>query len=237
MDIARRHLPGRPLHRSLLCGQAMFTATEQHLGRAISPSMERKMIERSLTGLRSRWVLQAAAAVTLAAAAAVPALAQGHPPMGMAGGPGGEMMLFGGPPEHVARMLDGMLDGLGASDSQRRQIRQIAMAASADVKAQRDTTRGLHEKGMQIFTAPTVDAAAAESLRQQMLAQHDQASRRELQAMLDVAKVLTPEQRARIGARLQERQAVMRDRMQRLQAERGGDRRDRGEQGGPRPAP
>ena len=51
--------------------------------------------------------------------------------------------------------------------------------------------------------------AAAESVRQQMLAQHDQSSKRMLQAMLDVSKVLTPAQRAKLGARLKQRQAIM----------------------------
>jgi periplasmic protein CpxP/Spy len=50
-----------------------------------------------------------------------------------------------------------------------------------------------------------------------MLAQHDQASKRVLQAMLDVSKVLTPEQRATLGERMKQRQAMMQDRMQRMQ--------------------
>ena len=165
--------------------------------------------------------------VVAAAGAAVSAHAQDRHGPGGPGGPG--MMMFGGPPEHVGRAVDHMLDGLGASDAQRTQIKQIAMAAAADLKAQRDASRGLREKGMQIFTAPTVDAGAAEALRQQMSAQRDQASKRMLQAMLDVANVLTPEQRAKIGARMKERQAVMQDRMQRMQSERS--------QRGPRPAP
>ncbi|MFG5410434.1 ion channel [Piscinibacter sakaiensis] len=41
-----------------------------------------------------------------------------------------------------------------------------------------------------------------EQLRLQMVAQHDQASRKHLQVMLDVAQVLTPEQRAKIGERM-----------------------------------
>jgi Spy/CpxP family protein refolding chaperone len=35
--------------------------------------------------------------------------------------------------------------------------------------------------------------------------------------MIDVSRVLTPEQRAKIGARMKERQAVMQERMQRMQ--------------------
>ena len=67
--------------------------------------------------------------------------------------------------------------------------------------------------------APNVDAAAAESLRQQMLQQHDQASRRMLQAMLDVSKVLTPEQRVKLGERMKQRADTMRERRQRMERE------------------
>lgn len=163
-----------------------------------------------------RWI--ATSVLVVAAVAAMgSAHAQGH---GGAGPGSGGMMMFGGPPEHIGRAVDHMLDGLNATDAQRSQIKAIAMAASADLRAQRDAGRALRDKGMQIFTAPTVDAGAAEALRQQMSAQHDQASRRMLQAMLDVAKVLTPEQRAKIGERIKERQAVMKDRMERMQQER-----------------
>ena len=63
--------------------------------------------------------------------------------------------------------------------------------------AARSRPRALREQSMQLFTQPNVDANAAETLRQQMLQQHDQASKRMLQAMLDASRVLTPEQRAR----------------------------------------
>ncbi len=163
-----------------------------------------------------RW-MSLAVLLVAAAGAAINVHAQG---MGSPGPHGGGMMMFGGPPEHIGRGVDRMLDGLNATDAQRSQIKQIAMAAAADLKAQRDAGRGLRERGMQIFAAPTVDAAAAESLRQQMLAQHDQASKRVLQAMLDVSNVLTPEQRAKMGERMKQRQAIMQERMQRMQRDR-----------------
>ena len=167
-----------------------------------------------------RWTA-ASVLVVAAASAAVSAHAQGHGQgMDMAP-PGSGMMLFSGAPEHIARVVDHMLDGLGATDAQRGQIKQIAQAAAVDLKAQRDGSRGLRDKGMQIFAAPTIDAAAAESLRQQLVALHDQASKRTLQAMLDVGKVLTPEQRAKIGERMKQRQAMMQDRMQRMQRMHG----------------
>ena len=168
-------------------------------------------------GKRLTRLVAAAVVVLAAASAAFSANAQGH---GGMGGPdrGHGMTMFDGSPQHIDRRIDHLLDGLNASDAQRSQIKQIAVAAAADLSGQRAAGRALREKGMQLFAAPTVDAAAAESLRQQMLAQHDQASKRTLQAMLDVSKVLTPEQRAKVAARMQER---MHERVQRMQRDRG----------------
>jgi Spy/CpxP family protein refolding chaperone len=168
-----------------------------------------------------RW-LTAGTVLVACAAAVVSADAQERAPAGPMHGPGpGAMMMFGGSPEHVARHVDRMLDGLNASDAQRTQIKQIAQAAAVDLKAQHEAGKALRERGLQIFAAPTVDANAAESVRQQIQAQHDQASRRLLQAMLDVSRVLTPEQRATIAARIKQHQATMQDRMQRMHRERG----------------
>jgi Spy/CpxP family protein refolding chaperone len=60
-----------------------------------------------------------------------------------------------------------------------------------------------------LFTQPTVDANAAESLRQQMLARHDAASKRMMQAMLDVSRVLTPEQRQQLAQHMKQRRDMM----------------------------
>jgi len=194
------------------------------------------------TEMKSVGRFLAVAVLAVAASAVIPVWAQGSPGgpgfggPAMMGGPGGHPM--GGPgfgghgyggygmggfamgfgsPERVGRMVDHMLDGLKASDAQRAQIKQIAQAAAADMSAQREAGRALRQKGLQILAAPTVDAAAAEALRQQALAQHDQASKRTLQAMLDIAKVLTPEQRAAIGERMKQRSEIMQERQQRMQ--------------------
>lgn len=113
----------------------------------------------------------------------------------------------GGPMMH-GRMLERMLNGVNASDEQRTQIRQIMQAAAADLKAQREASRALREQTMQLFTQPNVDANAAEALRQQMLQQHDQASRRMMQAMLEASRVLTPEQRAQLAERMKQRREM-----------------------------
>lgn len=187
--------------------------------------MREQMIARAAQRSSTLMMRLIVGSVVLVAAAilAFSAHAQGRHGGGM-GGMGGAhgMMMFGGPPGRIGSSVDRVLDGLNATDAQRSQIKQIVIAAAADLKAQREAGRGLREKGMEIFMAPNVDAGAAEALRQQALAQHDQASKRVLQAMLDVSKVLTPEQRAKLGQRMKRREAKMHERMQRMQREHHG---------------
>lgn len=152
-----------------------------------------------------------AVVLALAAAVALPVLAQGPaagPPMGRSGGGPGMMAL--GDPMQVSRMLD----DVKATDAQRTQIRQIMRTAMADMKAQRAAAQAMHEQGLQLLAAPTIDAAAAEALRQQMATAHDAASKRMLQTMLDVANVLTPEQRATLVEHIRQRDATMLQHMQ-----------------------
>jgi len=135
------------------------------------------------------------------------------------GGPG----MMGGSPERMGRMIDRMLDGVNASDAQRAQIKQIVAQAAADLKGQSAAARDLRRRGMEVFTAPAVDANAAEQIRAQSMQLHDQMSRRMTQAMVAAASVLTPEQRAQIGTRLKDRHARMEQRMK--QKEQDGARR------------
>ena len=159
-----------------------------------------------------KWMLLS---VLVAASGTVALSAWAQPGGGMHHSGGYGMGMHGG-----GRNIDRMLDGLNATDAQRTQIKQIMDAARTDLKAQREQSRSLRERAMQIFAAPNVDAAAAESVRQQMVQQHDQSSRRMMQAMLDAGKVLTPEQRAKLGERMKQRSDAMRERMQRMDRER-----------------
>lgn len=154
-----------------------------------------------------------AAGLALAAAAgfSMPSHAEtpAHGPHG--GAPammGGGMGLLG-----HGRGLERLLDQVQATPEQRTQIREITRAAHADLMGQRESARGLRAQAMQLFTQPTVDADAAETLRRQSMAQHDQASRRMLQAMLDISRVLTPEQRQQLAQRMAQRADRMHRRM------------------------
>lgn len=145
-----------------------------------------------------------AATVTLALAAGFVQTAGAQPHEGP-GGPGGPGMgLMAG-----RHQMERMLDAVNATAEQRTQIQQIMKAAMDDLRSQREAGRKLHQDVQALFTQPTVDARAAEALRQQMLAQHDQASKRMLQAMLDVSRVLTPEQRKTLADKMAQRRSMM----------------------------
>ncbi len=159
-------------------------------------------------------MLAATAAFALVATVAQTAIAQ--PLAGPGGAMGAGHMAAGhhdggdwGMGMGAPRRLERMLDAVNATPEQRTQIKQITQAARAELRAQHEAGRGLREQGAALFAQPTVDARAAEALRQQMLAQHDQVSKRMLQAMLDVSAVLTPEQRKTLAERMAQRRSMM----------------------------
>ena len=76
----------------------------------------------------------------------------------------------------------------------------ILEGARKDLRALHGGDKAMHAQLRQLFSQPTVDPAAAEALRQKMLAQHDQASKRMMQAMLDLSRVLSAEQRGQLMA-------------------------------------
>ena len=148
-------------------------------------------------------------AVTVAAALAITGIAA-HAERGGHGdhhrGGGSAMMasdgLFAGHIEH-------MLDVANATDAQRSQIDSLFKAAREELAGQHDASSKLHVQLAALYTATNIDAAAIESVRAQMSAQREVASKRLSQASIDAARVLTPEQRARIGEVMKKRMARM----------------------------
>jgi Spy/CpxP family protein refolding chaperone len=157
----------------------------------------------------------------IAVAGAAATTVQARPMMGHDGGHGMHEMGMGGHGRSGAQMGERMLSAVNATEAQRTQIRQIMQGAQADLQKIHDAARTLREQQMNLFAQPNVDAAAAEALRQQIQAQHDQASKRRLQAMIDASRVLTPEQRAQLAQRGKERRDMMeRHRHERQQLDR-----------------
>jgi protein CpxP len=174
------------------------------------------MQARTLPRFSSPAMRLAAAGLVLAVASTATLVAFAAPHGGHGGHGGHHAMAMGGPTMMKGRMLNRMLDDVKATDAQRAQIRQIVESARTQAQGQREQRRALREQGLRVFTQPNIDANAAEALRAQQMALHDQASKRHLQTMLDIARVLTPEQRAQIAQRIGERRELM----QRHQRER-----------------
>lgn len=153
--------------------------------------------------------LVAALGLALGAALAAPAVqaqTAGQP----AGPAPAHRMGMGGHGPHGDFMLDRLLSGASnVTPAQREQIRQISKTAREELRGQRESGRALHDRMLDLLAQPTIDANAVEAVRQQISAQHDQASRRMTQAMVDAAKVLTPEQRQQVAANAKARREMM----------------------------
>lgn len=175
--------------------------------------------------LRRIWSLGSVLLIGAAAAAfSVTALAGGHRghhgEHGPQGSRHGEVCMHEGHMGHMgqhggkhmmgsARHLDRLLGDAKLTDAQRTQIRDIQAKAHADLQALHTQDRAPMAHGLSLLSEAKPDAAAAEKARQQMLALHDKASQRMLQAQLDIANVLTPAQRAQIATTLKARQERM----------------------------
>jgi Spy/CpxP family protein refolding chaperone len=69
----------------------------------------------------------------------------------------------------------------------------------------REKVRDARRQGMALLTAPSIDRGAIEQLRVEQITAADDASKRFVRALADVADVLTPEQRKTVAARMEHR--------------------------------
>jgi protein CpxP len=139
---------------------------------------------------RWSWLL----ALPLAGALAFPAVNAIARP---GGGPeAGEFGHFG------ARHMGKLLDAAGASDAQRTQIKNSWGTLRPQLQALREQRIKLQADVRKALTAPTIDTAAVERLRQQGVQLADKASALVTQGMVQTAQVLTPEQRQKVAAQL-----------------------------------
>ena len=100
---------------------------------------------------------------------------------------------------HIAKMLD----AADATPEQKEKIHHILMGAMEQLKPLHSRFADTHKDLHAIFTAPTIDRAALEQLRAARIGDVDQGSRIVVQALADAAEVLTPEQRAKMGAAME----------------------------------
>jgi protein CpxP len=100
--------------------------------------------------------------------------------------------------ERAEFMTDWLLRRVEASEEQRQQVQSIIQTVVTDLAPVADAHRNNRHAWHEALTQPTVDHHALEALRQADVQLVDTASTRLVGAIAEVARVLTPEQRAKL---------------------------------------
>jgi Spy/CpxP family protein refolding chaperone len=103
--------------------------------------------------------------------------------------------------ERIQGFVKRAFDGVGATSEQEAKAHDIVAAAFNGMEPDFGKRRELRKQALDLLRAPTIDRAAVEKLRADHMAFADAASKRIVATLLDVAEVLTPEQRARLADR------------------------------------
>jgi Spy/CpxP family protein refolding chaperone len=131
--------------------------------------------------------------------AALPLAAVAHGPMGGPRAASAEEAR-----EHAGRMADRALDRVDATDAQRARIDAILDENVPQMFEIHEDGAALREDGRALFAAKTVDGAKVEALRVQAVALFDEGSKVMAGMMVDIANVLTVEQRQDLAEDLAE---------------------------------
>jgi len=127
-------------------------------------------------------------------------VAQAHGPGDGDGGGPAHAGPFGG---FFAFRMQRVLDRVGATDGQKAQIKAIWDGLRPQLKGLRAQQQQLRQQIAQAMTAPTIDAAQVEKLRQQSVQLMDKTSVVFTQGMVQTAQVLTADQRKQVLVELQ----------------------------------
>ena len=103
--------------------------------------------------------------------------------------------------DRIDRRVDRVLRRVDATQEQRDKVAVIFKGALGDVSALGVKPWETREKFMNLLRADTIDPAAFEALRAEQIGAADAASKRVVQAMVEAAQVLTPQQRRELAER------------------------------------
>lgn len=104
--------------------------------------------------------------------------------------------------ERMTRFVQHLLVDLDATPEQQTRILEIVRRAMTDAAPLWDQRGTARRQAVELLSAPQLDRAAMEKLRQEQVGAIETASKRVMDTLLDVAQVLTPEQRARFADRI-----------------------------------
>jgi periplasmic protein CpxP/Spy len=104
--------------------------------------------------------------------------------------------------EHVQWRVNRILSRAGASEEQKGKAGVIAKSAVTDLAALGIAPWETRSKFLSLFRADKIEPEAFESLRAEQAAKWEAASKRIVQALVETAQVLTPEQRRQLTERM-----------------------------------
>lgn len=120
-----------------------------------------------------------------------------HPAAGAHAGPNSPL-----DDAHLRQIVHYLMDG--SSTAQKAQIADIAHAAKADLDALEQRARQARGRRIQLLLRDTLDRGALEHTRVEEMQLTDQRSQRVDRLLIDLAGVLTPQQRAQLNAHVQD---------------------------------
>lgn len=113
---------------------------------------------------------------------------------------------FSGPPMGGMRgggfspkMVERIADKVNATDEQKKKLNEIASKLNQDQTTRRTAMQSMRQKTIELLSANPIDTAAVEQVRASQIQFMDEQSKQMSQAMIEVAQVLTPEQRTQLA--------------------------------------
>ncbi|MFK5977294.1 MAG: Spy/CpxP family protein refolding chaperone [Rhizobiaceae bacterium] len=104
----------------------------------------------------------------------------------------------------ITRMVKHVAIEIDATTDQQEKITALVTAVAKDLKPLREQMHAAGKEIHDILSADTIDRAALEKIRSERLAEADRISKNLINAVADVAEVLTVEQRKVLDERIQE---------------------------------
>lgn len=104
----------------------------------------------------------------------------------------------------ITRMVKHVAIEIDATTDQQEKITALVTAVAKDIKPLRDQMHAAGKEVHDILSADTIDRVALEKIRSERLAEADRVSKNLVNAVADVAEILTVEQRKVLDERIQE---------------------------------
>ena len=103
----------------------------------------------------------------------------------------------------VQQMIGRALDSVGASAEQENKVHDIVAAKFAEIAPDPDEHAALRKHALELLAAPTIDRTEVEKVRAEAVAAFDAKSKAIVGGLIDIADQLTPDQRAKLAARIE----------------------------------